>query len=119
VPALDLDLPVVPADGRVQVTEDAQRAARRQAPGPNVDVGLEHRPDRWPPGRQRAVPVGAHLLDQDLDEAPGVVQQRHDLRGRRVAREAPGDLLGDALGRRGAHARELALQVGQRCRRRR
>ena len=108
VAALDLDRAVVPAHGRVQVAEDAERAAGGQAAGAVVDVGLEHGPDRRPPRRQRALPVGAHLRDEDVEQALGVVEQRRDVRRRRIALEAPGELLGHPLGRRRPHALELA-----------
>jgi hypothetical protein len=101
----------------MQVLEHLDGAARGEAAGAMHDVGLERGADRRPPGRQRALEVRAHDAGEFGQARLGIVEQGACHRGNGLALEAPPDLGGDAVVRRGAHARQLVVEVGQRRRR--
>jgi hypothetical protein len=97
----------------VEPSEQLQRAAVGQAARAVADVGLEQRPHLLPPRRQRPRPVAGHRVDEHVDTAGDVVDQRPHHVGD-VAAEAPRQLAPHLHGVGPAHALELIGDVGQR-----
>ena len=93
--------------------EQLERAAVGQVTGAVADVGLEQRPHLLPPWRECPLPVAGHHVDEHVDAAGDVVDQRPHHVGD-VAAEAPGELAAHLRGVGPAHALELLGDVGQR-----
>jgi hypothetical protein len=103
----------------MEVLEDLDRAAGGQPARAMDDVGLQRRADGRPPRRDRPLEVAGDDGGELLEAPVGVVEERTDDVGDRLALEAPADLARHLLVRRRADARELVVELGERGGRRR